>query len=264
MLIGINMNSGSVVVRCTKPVEDGMPSNLVVFTQNGTYVPPANLVSAIVECIGGGGAGGWTTALPINSEASFAGGGGGGSYARSVLSAAHIGGSQAVTVGGGGVATTGSAGAGGTTSFGSLVSAPGGQGAGFAASSSPIARASGGAFVPGAGGIRGIGQLTFPGNKGGTPIYNWIELEGQIDLSIWSGEGGLAPFGGGFQGIAYNWPPSDNSPQIGMAQPGVSAAPNTGAGGSGSTANTYNTSTPAVPGGNGGSGVCIITEFTSA
>jgi len=85
-----------------------------VFWSSGTYTPHAGLIYAQVEVVGGGGGGnngGWT-----------ASGGGAGAYVRATLPAATIGASQTVTIGAGGAVNA----AGGTTSFGPLISAGGG------------------------------------------------------------------------------------------------------------------------------------------
>src|SRR5215468_8638562 len=72
-----------------------------VFTASGTYVPSANLVSAVVECVGGGGGGGGTPS-ETTGYVGAGGGGGSGSYSRKYLTAAQIGASQTITIGAGG------------------------------------------------------------------------------------------------------------------------------------------------------------------
>src|SRR5262249_50757615 len=62
---------------------------------NSTYTPNANLLFALVECVGQGGGGGGAAASATGS--SSGGGGGAGSYSRVRLTAAQIGASQAVT-----------------------------------------------------------------------------------------------------------------------------------------------------------------------
>ena len=78
--------------------------NIAVIAASGTYTP-AGLLFAIVEVIGGGS------------------GSGDGGYARGIYSSSVLGASQAVVIGAGG----GSDSQGGTTSFGSLVPATGGD-----------------------------------------------------------------------------------------------------------------------------------------
>jgi len=87
------------------------PPALQVFTASGTYTKPAGLSAIIVELVGGGGAGG------DGGTATEGAGGGGGGYSRRRLAAAAVGVTETVTIGA----------AGGTTSFGSLLSATGGS-----------------------------------------------------------------------------------------------------------------------------------------
>lgn len=96
-----------------------------VFTSSGTFVPSARLLElggwVEVMCVGGGG-GGWTSGYVRR-------GGAGGSVTRKVV---QVTGNVTVTVGAGGAGVTSPtspAGEGGSSSFGSLVSAWGGRGA---------------------------------------------------------------------------------------------------------------------------------------
>ena len=109
-----------------------------------TYVASTNLVFAVVEVPGGGG-----------------GGGGGGGYAQSIIPAATIGVSVTVTVGAAGIGGSGiTLGVtGGTSSFGGLVVAAGGN-PGLGATAA--AAASGGL-----GGIGVTGQVLKTGSPGG-------------------------------------------------------------------------------------------------
>src|SRR4029077_1686878 len=66
-----------------------------VTSANGTYTPNANLLYAMVECVGQGGGGGGSTSSATG--VSSGGGGGAGGYARVRLTAAQIGGSQPPT-----------------------------------------------------------------------------------------------------------------------------------------------------------------------
>lgn len=204
-----------------------------LFTSSGIYTPVPGLSYALVECAGAGGGGG--SSFPSAGANAFGGGGGGGSgaYSRSILTAAQIGASQSVTIGAG-IA----AGAGGTTSFGTLVTAPGGSpGAGFDGGS--------GLGQGGAGGTRGTGQFTLPGSDG-SPGMSWAfnTTGGRL---VKGGDGGVL-----FAGMR-----GQNA--TGGAAPGSAPNPNTGAGGEGGAQNT--------PGGawqigaDGSSGWCFVTEF---
>src|SRR5262245_5050852 len=137
-----------------------------VFTASGTYVPSANLISAIIECVGGGGGGGGVAGAGAYTYSGA--GGGSGSYSRAVKTAAQIGASQTVTIGAGGSAGTsapGNGGNGGDTSVGALVIGKGGTGGG-------LYNGAGNAVVGGAGGIAGTGDFTPVGNAGGVGGFN--------------------------------------------------------------------------------------------
>lgn len=121
-----------------------------VFTASGTYTPTAGTSSVIVEAVGGGGGGGGAAA----SGASGAGGGSG-AYARVRATSAFSG--VTVTIGAAGAAGTAGAnagGVGGTTSFGSIVSCPGGSGGGGGTTTSTV------------------GFTISGGNGGGTPTIS--------------------------------------------------------------------------------------------
>jgi hypothetical protein len=94
-------------------------NRIVTFTSNGTYVPPVgvNVVFVRVQAAGGGGSG-------------YAESGGAGGYAEGFISMVGVS-SVSVTVGTGGNPTfySGAAGAGSASSFGSYMTATGGNGA---------------------------------------------------------------------------------------------------------------------------------------
>ncbi len=99
-----------------------------VFTASGTWTKPADRTFVYVECIGAGGSG---------SRSEFFGntrqcGGAGGGYADILLRASDLAGTVTVTVGAGGVGvpvgTTAAGNAGGASSFGTHLTAPGGRG----------------------------------------------------------------------------------------------------------------------------------------
>jgi hypothetical protein len=207
--------------------------NVQTFTSNGTYTPTTGMSYCIVECVGGGGGGGGAASAAGSSAGS--GGGGGGAYAKSVIDAATIGASQAVTVGAGGaggVAGNNNGTNGGTTSLGSLVIADGG-GAGFGAAASVTTPALG---IYGAGGGGGTGQLVKNGDSGLLGVGWGVSLIGI------GGQGGNSFYGIGGEQL--------------VNLPGANGF-NYGSGGGGAGSGN----TGAVAGGNGQSGIVIITEY---
>lgn len=119
----------------------GAEGNLIavrVFTATGTYTPTAGTKFIVVEVQGGGGGGGGSSATGAG-QLSGGVGGNSGSYAKSRITTAFSG--VTITVGAAGAAgAVGAAGGlGGQSSFGALVTAPGGAGgASIAANTPPI------------------------------------------------------------------------------------------------------------------------------
>lgn len=222
--------------------------NQQIFLSSGTYTPSATMTFCYIEAIGGGGAGGG--AGVTTTGVSVGGGGGAGAYSAALFTAATIGSSQTVTVDTGGSGSTGAAGGnGGTTSVGSLITAPGGSGGAI----SLAGLIAGNYFVIGGTGASAgttssaIGPLTIPGSVGA------IGISCGPTSNAGSGSGASTRFGGGAEGLNI----SSSSTTA-----GANAIANTGAGGSGAV-NYGAAGTGTVAGGNGGSGLVIITEFCS-
>lgn len=153
-----------------------------------TYVPTGGMKEVIVKLVGGGGGGGFAAASG-SGQVSIPGGGGSGSYAEGRFSAAVIGSSVSITVGAGGAGgTSGPGGSGGATSFGSLMTAPGGFGAvGHGPAAPPLMKA--GALANGI--ATGGNILNTTGSPGGA---------GFSITDILSGAGGGSPMTGGSGG----------------------------------------------------------------
>lgn len=206
-----------------------------IYTSSDTWPKSAGLKRIKVHVLGGGGGGG---GVDGQGAGTFAAGGGGesGLYSSSVIEAASLGATETVTIGAlgaGGVA--GAAGsAGGTSSFGSLVDAPGGVGgSGKTASSSQ-------SCSPGGGGTAvGAGDITAGGDPGGYGVGLTISNAGTN-----SGHGGSGIFGGGARGV------------LGDAA-GIDAT-EYGSGGSGASVNNIATD---FNGGDGSPGLIIVEEF---
>jgi hypothetical protein len=130
---GFQFPDGSV--QTTAAASSGF-TNMSVFTSSGTFTVPAGVTKAKVTVIGGGGGAKHSTNI-----ASYTVGGGGGGTAIEVLSGLTPGAAIAVTVGTGGAGNTayGSTpgGTGGTSSFGSYLSATGGAGGAIPLSTQP-------------------------------------------------------------------------------------------------------------------------------
>lgn len=198
--------------------------NMRVFTSSGTYTPTQGTKRIRVTITGGGGGGGGCQAFS-NSETFFGAGGGAGGTVISVITVAAT--SYSVVIGSGG---TGGSGAtignrGGDSKFASLLTAPGGQGAG---KTTVTNTGGGGGGTPSTGDIRISGGDGDDGQAGAFPVC------GGGGASYWGG-GGRAAVGGGSNGLAR------------------------GSGGGGAYDNGY-TGT-VMRGGRGADGICIIEEF---
>lgn len=196
-----------------------------VITTSGTYTPSAGLVFVDVEVQApGGGAGG------VATTSAGAGGGGAGAYARGLFSASVIGASQVVTIGASGVGgnSSGTSGtAGGTTSFGALISCPGGN-PGLGATSTNQSKLGGAVTTVPTGGL-----INIPGEAGFRGLGS---SNGAISAG---GHGGRAQLGpGGQDGDTAN---------------GGTPAGFGGGGGAGANG--------AYAGGNGAPAVVVVTEY---
>lgn len=219
--------------------------NVFSLSSSGNYTRSTGCVYAIVEIVGaGGGGGGVTTTASANAGAA---GGGGGNYIKSLLTAAQLGATVAVTIGAAGSAgsTAGAVGGtGGNTTFaataGTLSATGGGGGGGQNLTTGGTAQA---AFAgPGgaAGTSFGINICNVPGNAG------FIGLNTGVSVITASGRGGDSPFGSG-----------------GISQVTAGTAGNAGTGfGSGGSGGLLS-GTGSFTGGAGTTGYFVITEFLS-
>lgn len=198
--------------------------NMRVFTSSGTYTPTQGTKRIRVTITGGGGGGGGCQAHS-NSETFFGAGGGAGGTIISVITVTAA--SYSVTIGSGGSGGSGATNGngGGDSKFASLLTAPGGQGAGKTTVTN-----TGGGY----GGVPTTGDIRIPGGDGS---------DGQAGTLVAGGCGGASYWGGGGRA------------GVGTAHNGL--AP--GSGGGGAYDNSY--SGTAKPGGRGANGICIIEEF---
>lgn len=215
--------------------------NVQRINATGTYTPTPGTKSVVVEVQGGGGGGGGS-AITSGTQYSIGGGGGGGSYAKGRFTAAQIGASVAVTIGAGGTSGTNAAngGNGGTTSFGALISAPGGIGGSTGdAITTTTTRLIGG----------GAGGATASGGN----LLNGTGIDGGDGLNT-GGNGAVTGFGGGSP-IAGG---AGGGPSTSVGANGVTASC-PGAGGSGAGSNVSDAT--GKIGGAGAGGLVIVWEF---
>lgn len=207
--------------------------NVRVITATGTYTPTVGTQSVVVEVQGGGGGGGSSGATGAGQLAAGAGGNGG-SYAKSRFTAAFSG--VTVTVGAAGTGGTagGNGGTGGTSSFGALVSAPGGAGGTGSPAVAPPAITP----PPPNSAIASGGNMFNASSQTGS-----MGLMSSTSYAL-SGAGAGSVFGAG--------PSGTNSPA------GGGVASNYGCGGAGGLTGA---SSGANSGGVGAQGVVIIWEF---
>jgi hypothetical protein len=224
----------ATIVANMKKATAGRLIGVQVFTASGTYTPTPGMTTCIIEAQGGGGAGGGL-ATPSAGNISLGAPGTSGSYAKGRFTAATIGASQAVTIGAGGTFASNTAGSnGGTSSVGSIITAPGGVGGGLLNNQ-----------VPGASNGNGSVSGTPTGANIAQSIGTCPSLSTSISASsAQAGAGGPSIFGGG--GV----PPVING--------GGTVGQNYGSGGSGVVAGSGGAN---AAGGGGKAGIVFIWEY---
>jgi hypothetical protein len=204
--------------------------NTQVITATGTYTKTVGTVKIRVRGVAPGGGGGGTQATSA-SQAAAGGGGSAGAYGEGIYDATGFT-TQTVTIGAPGAGVTGAAGTnGGTSSFGSLLTLPGGLGGplGLALNSTSLPGNGANGAAPGSA-PTGANIIGYPGDAG----------QGGVMYSISSASGGL----GG------------KSPMGSVSL--LSAVGGYGCGGSGTRATA---STGANNGNNGGPSIFVVEEF---
>lgn len=215
------------------------------FTTSGTYTPSTGILYAIIECVGPGGGGGGSTGAVSDLKAG--GGGGSGGYSRTVVSAATIGASKAVTIGTGGTGVSnagGNAGS-GATSVGTLCVANAGQGGALNNGSTQFGAGGAGGVVWAGAGANDLAVAGIAGNYG--PLYF---TPANAPTLVLGGGGASSALGGGAPGPAAS---------TGQILPGTNASV-IGTGGSGGISYALATNTA---GGAGGDGRVTITEYVN-
>lgn len=206
-----------------------------IFTVTDTWEKPAGARAVRVQVQAGGGAGGGAPAT--STQTSAGGGGAGGAYGETWFSANALDASYTVTVGTGGVAVSGTTGGSGTSSsFGSLVTASGGNGGG----STPAGTTNTGVNGADSTGQTVVGDIAIKGGGGGAAMR--LATQGAI-----GGVGGSSQLGNGARGKAITT---------------GSAAGDLGQGYGGAGSGGVNGSTnAAVAGGDGAPGIVIVTTY---
>ncbi|WP_085710852.1 MULTISPECIES: phage tail protein [unclassified Pseudomonas] len=204
-----------------------------VITDTRQYIPTPGMKFVRVRA-GGGGGGSSGTLATTSTQTACSGGGASGSYGEGWFTAAQVGASLLVTIGDGGAAgLIGQDGTkGGTTSFGALLTAPGG---GPSQVWNPVSTSTSALWPGGKPG---------PAAEGGS-VLSMAGMSGGCGMSV---AGSIIPGLGG------------SSPIGSSGYTDMTANPCTGycAGASGISATT---STAAKVGAKGGKGVCFIEEY---
>jgi hypothetical protein len=185
-------------------------TSLRTYSFNTTWVKPDGLRAVRVRLVGGGASGGGCAATS-SSQRAEAGGGGAGGYSEKLISVVDLGDTEPVTVGAGGAGASPGANdgnPGGTSSYGSHLSASGGSPGGGSAAFLGAAAIGGGVGGVGSGGdintwggTGGAGVLTTDSNRGFSNLGAGSVL-GATCLSYASSSSGAAgrPFGSGSSG----------------------------------------------------------------
>lgn len=205
-----------------------------------TFTPlaTATAVRAKVQGAGGGSSGTWTC---NSSQVSAGGGGGGGSFAEGWFTPLAAGLAVTVGVGGAGAAANASSsgGTGGASSFGSLLSCPGGGGSVNTPSPSTAAGISGGTSETAA----PSGSNIIYSVRGAPGVYGY-QMAGVAGVG-WGGTGGHSQFGSGRAVIGTSVYPGSPGLNWGAGAAGAFTPPS-GAG---------------QPGAKGADGIVIIEEY---
>ena len=196
---GLNLDPNDdtqVMAALKKMLQKGRLLNVRAITTSGTYTPTPGTTSILVEAVGGG-ASGANCASTSATTFGAAGGGGSGTYVKALFNTLPS--TVAVTIGSGGNGAAPGANAGnpgGQTTFGSLLTAPGGT-ASIAGFIGTTITGSSGSVNGSPGTVTGDTVITnLPGMAGG-PAFS---LNTTLNIS---GLGGSNPLGtGGWAGIA--------------------------------------------------------------
>jgi hypothetical protein len=160
------------------------------FTSTGTYTPDTGTNRVVVTVLSGGGAGGGTPATTTGQSAT-GGGGFSGSYAQALFTSGYSGVTVTVPTAATGVSNA-AGNAGGTASFGSLISCAGGTGGVLGGVTTGV----GGTGFGGAQAACTVSgaAATYFNLPGGAPAFGVVLAAASIGFS---GQGAASPFGAG-------------------------------------------------------------------
>ncbi len=255
----ITTNSGRIYGEyIQKSINNIAITGTQTFTGSGIFTVPANVYAVNVFLVGGGGGG----SDGSSRSTSLAGHGGGGGFTKTYWNIGVTPGQKIqVSIGAGGPASTGTAGSGGNTSFGSY-SAAGGKQGGYWIEENYSGGGSGGGRSTffGANYPAGVGGSN--GSDGGTASYaggigqhTTTRAFGESNGTLYAGGGGGGGHGGDgvtIRGIGGAGGGGNGRDGWNAGSPGAS---NTGGGGGGGWCGW---SGDFVHGSDGGSGICIV------
>ena len=223
----------------------GVLGDIRTYTGNAVWTKPDNLKFVVVTVVGGGGAGGGCPGPTSAQQTAVGGGGGAGAFVKGLILGQNLNATENIIVGTGGNGVVGADGNnGGNSSFGTLITANGGQGG----ATSGIVTNSGVNASGGIGGTYTIDPssvqliLAVEGSRGGFGRTVWNSQFGAL-----SGNGGSTPVGTG--GSYHIW--ITNSPGYN----------GTGYGSGGGGALIGDNQPAGLPGGNGAPGIVIVEEY---
>lgn len=232
------------------------PKGMQTFISSGTFTVPTGVTSVQVFCVGGGGSGGNGGNGGANKGA-----GGGGGYTKTGVYTVTAGSKIAITVGAGGV----NAGSGGSSSFGTYVSANGGNCSGESVLGSTGGSGGGGGgtwnyTIPGYGGSDGNAGRG-AGKKG--EYYNGASGQGSTTRAfgessgtLYAGGGGGGDYGSGSGGTGGAGGGGNGGTGISSSSAAKDGTANTGGGGAKYPSGDYEGPRPYNA--KGGSGIVII------
>ncbi len=214
---------------------NGRLLNIQTFTSSGSYTPTSGANRALVCGVGGGGAGGGAPATGA-AQASIGGGGSAGAFGCIYVASGLA--SQTVAIGAAGTGVSGAnGGSGGQTSFGALMTLPGGPGGGTAGPTAGPAVAF------------STAQSSAPG---GTGSYVYSSKGAYANLGVIATATSFASGTGANSSYGAGGPNQAGSTSAGAGASGYGA----GGGGAGALA-----SQSAQTGGAGTAGIVVVYEY---